>query len=134
MNLHSRQIPLHHSLEKVVDDMKLLFLKCARVVTPFLLFRAVHGKDIYKIIREPNAVLHHRTPFSTTISLKYAEEWLYGYKNRIILIILLDGNQAHINFGGGEFEVLLPSGKVSVCNFLSTINDIDYYLCKFCVT
>lgn len=77
--------------------------------------------------------INHPIPFSTTLSLSFAQDWLFNRNKKAILVIHTNSPCFFISDEQDkyEFEVLLPAGKILVQNFLKTENDIDYYDCVF---
>lgn len=77
--------------------------------------------------------IHHPLPFSTTLSLSFAQDWLFGRHKKAILVIYTSSPCFFISDeqDKNEFEVLFPAGNVIVDKFLKTENDIDYYECLF---
>ena len=73
----------------------------------------------------------HPLPFSTTTSLAFANEWLFGTSGKVILEIGLGASTPYLEMHyKDEYEVVLPPGLV-VCIAETETNDIRYCKCAF---
>lgn len=93
---------------------------------PFHVYRALYN------IPDTIDVLQHPIPFSTTLSLSFAQDWLYGYnKGRVILSFPVT-KQPYVYVNNNiEQEVLFPAGKIVCHTLYCTYKNTRYYLCDF---
>lgn len=92
----------------------------------FYVYRALFN------IPENPFILPHPVPFSTTLSLPFAEDWLYGYNNgRVVLKILIDAQPFVKIDNDFEREVILPSGDIKIHSLDCVIDNTRYYTCSF---
>lgn len=95
---------------------------------PIKVYRSLHSININ------TSEIFHPLPFSTTLSRKFAEDWLLGTNkknNRIILEFTIK-NIPFIYIGQDEEnELVLPPGNIILKKYLGMKNGIKKFECEF---